>query len=156
MIAELNKILDNVNQSSCVVLSGEGGKAFCAGGDIKTLYFAKTQPTDLNPTSALKQFFFDEYKLDYKLATLKPVLIALMDGIIMGGGVGMSIHAPVRVATEKSVFAMPEAKLGLFTDVGGGYFLSRLPHNLGYYLGLTGFRLKGADLVHAGLADFFV
>lgn len=90
------------------------------------------------------------------MATLKPTLIALMDGIVMGGGVGMSIHAPIRVATEKSVFAMPEAKLGLFTDVGGGYFLSRLPHRLGYYLGLTGYRLKGADLVHAGLADYFV
>ncbi|CAD8188855.1 unnamed protein product [Paramecium pentaurelia] len=156
MIAELNQILDQTNQTSCIILSGEGGKAFCAGGDIKTLYFAKTQPSEQNPPSALKQFFFDEYKLDYRLATLKPVLVALMDGIVMGGGVGMSIHAPVRIATEKSVFAMPEAKLGLFTDVGGGYFLSRLPHRLGYYLGLSGFRLKGADLVHAGLADFYV
>lgn len=65
-----------------------------------------------------------------------------MDGIVMGGGVGVSIHAPIRIATEASVFAMPEAKIGFFTDVGGGYFLSRLRSNLGYYLGLTGARLK--------------
>jgi 3-hydroxyisobutyryl-CoA hydrolase len=87
---------------------------------------------------------------------MKPTLIALMDGIVMGGGVGVSVHAPVRIASEASVFAMPETKLGLFTDVGGGYFLSRLKGNLGMFLGLTGYRLKGADLYHAGLADYYI
>lgn len=139
-----------------IVLSGEGGKAFCAGGDIKSLYYAKTAPSAEYPPSILKSFFAHEYTLDYRVATLKPILVALMDGIVMGGGVGISVHAPIRIATEKSMFAMPEAKIGLFTDVGGGYFLSRLKHNLGNYLGLTGYRLKGADLVHAGVADHFV
>ena len=123
---------------------------------MKSLYFAKTAPTKECPASLLKTFFYDEYSLDYKIATLKPILIALMDGIVMGGGVGLSINAPIRIATEKSLFAMPEGKLGLFTDVGGGYFLSRLRSNLGPFLGLTGYRLKGADLLHAGVADHYV
>ena len=141
---------------STIVLSGEGGKAFCAGGDVKSLYYAKTEPSTATPHSLLKSFFYNEYKLDYKLATMNPLLVAFMDGIVMGGGVGISINAPIRIATEKSMFARPEGKLGLFTDVGGGYFLSRLNHNLGYFIGLTGYRLKGADLVHAGVADHFV
>jgi enoyl-CoA hydratase/carnithine racemase len=141
---------------ACVVLQGEGGKAFCAGGDVKSLYLAKTAPSDKNPPSILQKFFATEYVLDYKLANMSPVLVALMDGIVMGGGVGISVHAPVRIATENSLFAMPEAKLGLFTDVGGGYFLSRLSNNLGMFLGLTGYRLKGADLFHAGVADYYV
>ncbi len=87
---------------------------------------------------------------------MNPILVALMDGIVMGGGVGISVHAPIRIATENSLFAMPEAKLGLFTDVGGGYFLSRLKNNLGLFIGLTGYRLKGADLYHAGVADYYV
>jgi enoyl-CoA hydratase/carnithine racemase len=139
-----------------VIIQGEGGKAFCAGGDVKSLYLAKTSPSEKNPPSILTEFFLREYILDYKLAIMKPVLVALMDGIVMGGGVGISVHAPIRIATETSTFAMPEAKLGLFTDVGGGYFLSRLKNNLGMFLGLTGYRLKGADLYHAGVADFFV
>ncbi len=87
---------------------------------------------------------------------MKPTLVVLMDGFVMGGGVGLSVHAPVRIASEACVFAMPETKLGLFTDVGGGYFLSRLKSNLGMFLGLTGHRLKGADIYHAGLSDYFV
>lgn len=73
---------------------------------------------------------------------MKPVQISLLDGIVMGGGVGISVHSPIRIATEKSVFAMPEAKIGFFTDVGGGFFLSNLRKNIGMYLGLTGARLK--------------
>lgn len=95
------------NGINAVILSGEGGKALCAGGDVKSLYMAKTSPNDHPNPNILKTFFRNEYKLDYKLATMKPVLIALMDGIVMGGGVGISIHAPIRIATEKSVFSMP-------------------------------------------------
>jgi len=73
--------------------------------------------------------------------------ISVMDGIVMGGGAGISMHAPIRIATEYSVFAMPEAKIGFFTDVGGGYFLSRLQNRVGYYLGMSGKRLKGKELV---------
>ena len=87
---------------------------------------------------------------------MKPVQISCWDGIVMGGGVGISIHSPIRIATESSMFAMPEAKIGLFTDVAGGYFLSRLRKNIGLYLGLTGARLKGEEVVQAGLANFFV
>ena len=87
---------------------------------------------------------------------MKPVQISCWDGIVMGGGVGISIHSPIRIATEKTVFAMPEAKIGLFTAVGGGYFLSRLRNNIGLYLGLTGIRLKGEEVVQAALANFFV
>jgi len=74
----------------------------------------------------------------------------------MGGGVGISIHSPIRIATESSVFAMPEGKIGFFTDVGGGYFLSRLRSNIGFFLGLTGARLQGKELVQVGVADFFI
>lgn len=141
---------------AAVIISGEGGKAFCAGGDVKSLYLAKTQPSPSCPPSILETFFYTEYQLDYALAAMRPLLIAFMDGIVMGGGVGVSVHAPIKIATENSVFAMPEGKLGLFTDVGGGYFLSRLANNLGMYLGLTGYRLKGADLLHAGIAHYYV
>ena len=94
--------------------------------------------------------------MDYKLATMNPIPVALMDGIVMGGGVGLAVHLPIRVATENSLFSLPEVKLGYFPDVGGGYFLSRLKNNLGMFMGLTGYRLKGADLYHAGVADFYV
>jgi enoyl-CoA hydratase/carnithine racemase len=87
---------------------------------------------------------------------MRPLLIALWNGIVMGGGVGVSIHAPFRIATDKSMFAMPEAKIGFFTDVSGGYFLARLKHNIGLYLGLTSQRLKGKDLVKAGLANYYL
>lgn len=85
----------------------KGGKAFCAGGDVKSLYYAKTSPSEIYPPSMLDSFFYHEYQTDYALASMKPTLIALMDGIVMGGGVGISVHAPVRIATEKSMFAMP-------------------------------------------------
>ena len=84
-----------------------GGKAFCAGGDVKSLYLAKYEPSEQNPASLIDTYFWNEFRTDYALATMKPILIALMDGIVMGGGVGLSIHAPIRVATEASVYAMP-------------------------------------------------
>lgn len=80
-----------------------------------------------------------EYNLDYQLANLGPILIPIFDGIVMGGGAGISINAPIRIATENTLFAMPEVKIGYFTDVGGGYFLSRLKDNFGMFLGLTGY-----------------
>lgn len=135
------------------IFKGAGDKAFCAGGDIKTLYESKT---DSSKAGAPDAFFREEYTLDYTIANMKTIQVALLDGIVMGGGVGISVHAPIRVATETSTFAMPEAKIGLFTDVAGGYFLARLRNNLGYFLGLTGQRLKGHELVQCGIADYFV
>ena len=90
------------------------------------------------------------------MAKMKPVEIAVWDGIVMGGGVGISVHAPIKIATEGSMFAMPEAKIGFFTDVGAGYFLSRLRNNLGMWLGLTGSRLRGRELVQTGIAHYYV
>lgn len=140
-----------------ILLRGMGKKAFCAGGDVKSLYEAKANQQDKGQTPPiLDAFFRDEFTCDYKLASLRPSLIALWDGIVMGGGVGISINAPFKIATENSMFAMPEGKIGFFTDVGGGYFLSRLRDNIGVYLGLTSQRLKGKDLVRAGLAQYYL
>jgi 3-hydroxyisobutyryl-CoA hydrolase len=118
-------------------MSGVGGKAFCAGGDIKLIYESGTGKAD---PKIKTQFFHDEYVLDYCLTHMNPIQISIWNGIVMGGGVGVSVHAPIRVATDNSVYAMPETGIGFFTDVGGSYFLSRINHNihLGLYLGLTG------------------
>lgn len=96
--------------------------------------------------------------MDYQLVNMRPLQIALWNGITMGGGVGVSCHAPIRVATDKTVYAMPETGIGFFTDVGGSYFLSRVKGNisLGLYLGLTGYRLKAQDLVQWGVATHYV
>lgn len=138
-----------------VLLRGAGEKAFCAGGDIKSLYDAK-KSGDLESLRYLEYFFRHEFTVDYQLSQLNATQVALWDGIVMGGGVGISINSKVRVATEATTFAMPEAKIGFFTDVGGSYFLSRLRNNLGFYIALTGQRLKGPELVQVGLADYFI
>ena len=143
---------------SFVVLKGAGGRAFCAGGDVKWLWESRRSPDQQNA------FFDGEYSLDYNLAVnsaSEQPHVALLDGAVMGGGVGISIHAAVRVATEHTVFAMPETSLGLFPDVGGSYFLPRLGSqvgcpNFGTFLALTGYRLKGADAVHAGVATHYM
>lgn len=138
-----------------LLISGVGGKAFCAGGDIKLIYESGTGKA----CSTIKsKFFHDEYVLDYSLTRMKPLQISVWNGIVMGGGVGVSVHAPIRVATDNTVFAMPETSIGFFTDVGGSYFLPRVKHNIqhGLYLGLTGHRLKAKELVQWGIATHFV
>jgi len=130
------------------LISGTGGKAFCAGGDIVSLYFANIGKQGYDP--AIKAgFFAHEYLVDYSLTSMTPLQISIWNGIVMGGGVGVSCHAPIRIATDNTVYAMPETGIGFFTDVGGSYFLSRIKNNisLGLYLGLTGHRLKAKDLV---------
>ena len=140
-----------------VYFKGAGPKAFCAGGDIMKLYKARANHKEGKPRpEILDRFFRNEFELDYALATMRPTQVALWNGVVMGGGVGISIHAPVKVATENTVFAMPEAKIGFFTDVGGGYFLSKLDRKVGYYLGLTSDTLKGKDLVRAGVATHYM
>lgn len=157
MILTLKKKTQEWNNSSSKVVwvAGMGGKAFCAGGDIKTLWDAK-QTKDAQKMKILDSFFREEYICDYSMKNMKPFQISAYEGIVMGGGVGISIHSKARIATETSLFAMPEAKIGLFTDVSGSYFLSRLPNNIGLYLGLTGARLKGVELVQAGLANYYI
>ncbi|NWZ84345.1 HIBCH protein, partial [Poecile atricapillus] len=134
-----------------IIIKGTGGKAFCAGGDIRAL----TEAGKVGDKLA-QDFFRGEYRLNNAVGTCKKPYVALIDGITMGGGVGVSVHGHFRVATEKTVFAMPETAIGLFPDVGGGYFLPRLSGKVGYYLALTGCRLKGRDVLKAGIATHFV
>ena len=122
--------------------------AFCAGGDIRFFH----QAAHAGDT-ALGDFFTEEYALNHLIHTYPKPYIAFMDGIVMGGGMGISQGASVRVVTERTKMAMPETNIGLFPDVGGGYFLSRCPGRLGEYLGLTGLMLNGVQAVAAKLAD---
>lgn len=136
----------------CVIIEGAGDKAFCAGGDIRKLYEAgKT-----GDTAFLASFFGEEYRLNRLIKTYPKPFVALMDGITMGGGVGVSVHGSHRVCSERTVFAMPETGIGLLPDVGGTYFLPRLPGAIGMYLALTGARMKAADCLYTGVATHFV
>uniref|UniRef100_A0A8C0SIA0 3-hydroxyisobutyryl-CoA hydrolase n=1 Tax=Canis lupus familiaris TaxID=9615 RepID=A0A8C0SIA0_CANLF len=134
-----------------IIIKGAGGKAFCAGGDIRVI----SEGGKANQKIA-QDFFREEYMLNNAIDCCRKPYVALIHGITMGGGVGLSVHGQFRVATEKSLFAMPETAIGLFPDVGGGYFLPRLQGKLGYFLALTGFRLKGRDVYAAGIATHFV
>ncbi|XP_064925936.1 3-hydroxyisobutyryl-CoA hydrolase, mitochondrial isoform X1 [Columba livia] len=134
-----------------IIIKGPEGKAFCAGGDIRAIADAGKTGSRL-----IQDFFRAEYSLNNAIGTCKKPYVALINGITMGGGVGVSVHGHFRVATEKTVFAMPETAIGLFPDVGGGYFLPRLSGKMGYFLALTGFRLKGRDVLKAGIATHFV
>ncbi|KAM9347050.1 3-hydroxyisobutyryl-CoA hydrolase, mitochondrial [Symphorus nematophorus] len=138
-------------ETTLMIIKGAGGKAFCAGGDIR----AVTEAGKVGDPLA-EDFFREEYILNNAIGACKKPYIALIDGITMGGGVGLSVHGRFRVATEKTLFAMPETAIGLFPDVGGGYFLPRLRGKLGLFLALTGFRLKGRDVTRAGVATHFV
>lgn len=132
-----------------VIIKGTGGKAFCAGGDVVAAVQA-------GPAESSKSFFREEYILNHLIGTYKIPYVAIIDGITMGGGVGLSVHGKYRVATEKTMFAMPETAIGLFPDVGGGHFLPKLDGKLGLYLGLTGFRLKGRDVQQCGVATHYI
>jgi enoyl-CoA hydratase len=135
---------------AAVVIQGAGDKAFCAGGDVVGLHTAgKTGSSDW------EQFFFDEYRLNHAISTFPKPYIALLDGITMGGGVGLAMHGTYRVASERFLFAMPETGIGLIPDVGGTHILAHVPGQIGMYLGLTGARLKAADAVATGLCTHF-
>ncbi|SPQ95113.1 unnamed protein product (mitochondrion) [Plasmodiophora brassicae] len=136
-----------------VVVRGAGGKAYCAGGDVKALTLAKQKDGN---TQMGQTFFRREYRMNHLIATMQKNYVAVMDGITMGGGVGISLPGRFRIATENTVWAMPETAIGLFPDVGASYFLPRLKGQLGVYLALTGASLKGADVFHAGIATHFV
>ncbi|KAG1048975.1 hypothetical protein G6F43_008675 [Rhizopus delemar] len=134
-----------------IILKHSGGKGFCAGGDVKTV----VDLAEAKDSNAAK-FFEEEYQLDHLIATLDTPYVSIMDGITMGGGVGLSVHAPFRIATENTLFAMPETAIGFLPEVGGSFFLPRLDGQLGVYLGLTGKRLKGVDTLYAGIATHYV
>jgi enoyl-CoA hydratase len=134
-----------------VVIEGEGEKGFCAGGDIRALYESGKAGTE---------YWYDFYSNEYRLNTLihefpKPY-IAIMNGITMGGGVGVSVNGSHRIVSDRTVFAMPETGIGLIPDVGGSYFLPRLRGEAGMYLGLTGERMKGPDSLYAGVGTHYV
>ena len=131
-----------------------GPKAFCAGGDVATLARQNMLGTQGQKDST--EYFSVEYKLNHLIATYKKPYIAIIDGITMGGGMGLSCHGPFRVATEKTVFAMPETDIGLFPDVGGGFFLSRLDGGLGAYLAITSDRLAGIQTYYSGIATHYM
>lgn len=134
-----------------VIIRAAGDRAFCAGGDIRALY-DWGRARDPNYFA----FYREEYLLNTLIKRYPKPYIALIDGIAMGGGVGLSVHGSHRVATERLVFAMPETGIGLFPDVGGSYFLPRLPGETGMYLGLTGHRIGAADALYLGVATHHV
>ena len=136
---------------AAVVIDGAGDRAFCAGGDIRALYDASVAGDE----AFLVDFYQEEYTLNRLIKTYPKPYVALLDGITMGGGVGLSVHGRYRVATERITFAMPETGIGFFPDVGGTYFLPRCPGAVGTYLGLTGARLKAADTLYAGIATHY-
>ncbi|HUP29059.1 MAG TPA: enoyl-CoA hydratase/isomerase family protein [Usitatibacter sp.] len=134
-----------------IVLRGAGEKAFCAGGDIRALH------DGIKAGSPLPQrFFIAEYALDYAVHTYPKTIVAHMDGIVMGGGMGIGQGAALRIVGDRTRMAMPETAIGLFPDVGGSYFLSRLPVALGRYLALVGPTLRAVDAIYCGLADLDV
>ena len=137
---------------SGVLLRGAGEKAFCAGGDIVSVYHSKNE--DGNNLSY--DFFKEEYLLNYEISKFKKPWISLLNGIAMGGGLGLSVHGSHRIVSEKTVTAMPETAIGLFPDVGGGYFLSRVDHFVGTYLALTGKTLDGDNSIFAKIGTHFI
>ena len=154
MVKQMQKQLEyceNDKDIKCIVIKGSGEQAFCAGGDVKSI----REDCIGGKRERAMEFFREDYKLNYHIANCRKPYVALINGITMGGGVGVSIHGKYRVASEKTVFAMPETLIGFFADVGGTYFLSRLADNLGIYLVLTGHRLKGADTRHVGIATHY-
>ncbi|KAL1202629.1 3-hydroxyisobutyryl-CoA hydrolase 1 [Cardamine amara subsp. amara] len=134
-----------------VILKGQG-RGFCAGGDVA----AVVRHIQQGNWRLGAKFFSDEYILNYTMATYSKPQVSILNGIVMGGGAGVSVHGRFRIVTENTVFAMPETALGLFPDVGASYFLSRLPGFFGEYVGLTGARLDGAEMLSCGLATHFV
>eukprot|EP00388_Colpodella_angusta_P017503 GDKJ01043242.1.p1 GENE.GDKJ01043242.1~~GDKJ01043242.1.p1 ORF type:complete len:413 (-),score=117.35 GDKJ01043242.1:176-1336(-) len=151
MVAALNEnlpVLEKSDAVKCVIVTGEGPKAFCAGGDIRKI---------ADGTPEQNASFFDlEYQMDHRTHTFKKPFISIWNGFVMGGGLGVSVHGRYRVATDNVVVAMPETGIGLFPDVGGSFFLPRLRGASGLYIGLTGARLNAVDCMNLGVSSHFV
>lgn len=154
MVRQLQRQLDEWaidDRVYAVVLRGAGDKAFCAGGDIRALY-----DSFKNGETCHHAFFAEEYALDLTLHHYRKPVMALMDGFVLGGGMGLAQGVDLRVVTERSRLAMPEVAIGYFPDVGGSYFLPRVPGELGIYLGVTGVQIQAADALYCGLADWYL
>ena len=153
-------LLDWRDQSDihCVMVRSSSEKAYCAGGDIR-FFHQKGKATATEGAALIEDFFTEEYALNHLIHHYPKPYIALMDGVVMGGGMGIAQAGPaarIRVVTERTKMAMPEVGIGLFPDVGGGHFLSRANGQLGTYLGVTGEMIGASDALYAGLADVFV
>ena len=158
MVQKINEHLglwETKESINSVIIEGAGDRSFCAGGDVVKL---RKEVLELGgpPTDLSRLFFYDEYTLNYKISNYKKPFIALINGFTMGGGVGISMHGSHVVASEKTMFAMPETAIGLFPDVGGGFLLGQLESGIGAWLALVGAKLKAYDLVQLGLATSFV
>ena len=138
-------------QVFAVLIRGAGEKAFCAGGDVRALYKSFKSAGSLH-----NEFFAAEYPLDYLLYSYPKPYAALLDGITLGGGMGISQGSSLRIVGERTLMGMPEVAIGFFPDVGGSYFLSRLPGMLGRYLALTGLKIRAADALYSHLADLYL
>jgi enoyl-CoA hydratase/carnithine racemase len=154
MFHDIDKALDVFEADpdvAVIVLEGAGERGLCAGGDIRALWESSKVKGDLG-----KILWRDEYILNARIKKFPKPYVAFMDGIVMGGGVGLSAHASHRVVTDKTKLAMPEVGLGFFPDVGGTWLLSHSPGEIGTYFGLTGQTMNGPDAIHAGFADAVV
>lgn len=154
MIVELRTLLGDYAAEPevyAVLIRGAGDKAFCAGGDLRALYQSFKDSSSLH-----REFFIREYALDYLLYAYPKPYVVLMDGITMGGGIGIAQGSSLRIVGERTRIAMPEVAIGFFPDVGASYFLSRLPGALGMYLALTGVQIRGTDALYSQLADVYL
>ena len=141
---------------ACVVLQSSTDKAFCAGGDVRSLRTAVVEQPGVVPNPQALAFFAEEYRLDHRIHTYAKPLLVWGGGIVMGGGLGLMAGASHRVVTESTRIAMPEITIGLFPDVGGSWFLGRMPGRSGLFLGLTGAPMNAADALFTGLGDYFL
>lgn len=155
MVTAMDRVLQTwagQDEVATVVVTGAGDRGLCAGGDVMAIYLsAKNAGGD-----EARKFWYDEYRLNDRIARFPKPYVAVMDGIVMGGGVGVSAHGSVRVVTENSKIAMPEVGIGFIPDVGGTYLLARAPGLLGLHAALTGAPFSGADAIAMGFADHFV
>src|SRR5256884_5911546 len=154
MFRDIDKALDEFESDPAVgliLLEGAGDRGLCAGGDIRALYESSKVKGDLG-----KILWREEYILNARIAKFPKPYVAFMDGLVMGGGVGLSAHSSHRIVTEKTKLAMPEVGLGFFPDVGGTWLLSHSPGEIGTYFGLTGQTMNGPDAIYAGFADAVV
>ena len=154
MVAAIDRALEAWENTplTAVVLAGTNPKAFCAGGDIRAI----RENSLAGDTEASERFFAGEYRLNARIAEYPVPIVSLIDGLCLGGGLGLSVHGGFRAVTENAVMAMPETAIGFFPDIGASYFLPRLPGAIGMYLGLTGHRLDAADALYTGLATHFI
>ncbi|GEB47120.1 putative enoyl-CoA hydratase [Microbacterium testaceum] len=155
MIRTLNLALDRWEHDTdvdVILLDGAGERGFCAGGDVRALHEMVTG----GRTDDVHAFFREEYALDHRIAISRKPVVAIADGVCMGGGIGLAGHAAIRIVTERSKLAMPETRIGFTPDVGGSWLLGRAPGRLGEYLALTGGTMDAADAVYAGFADHLV